>query len=358
MRILVDIGHPAHVHYFRNFIKIMESRGHEIVVSARNRDIIFYLLDHYNINYFNRGKGRNAFFGKLIYMLIADFKILRKTWTLKPDIFISFSTPYATQVSFLLGKPSISINDTEHTDKSHKIFTYPFSNSILTPFCYYNDLGKKHIKINSVIESLYLNSKYFKPQPDIFELLKLKKKEKYIIMRFVSWKAFHDHDHSGIDNQTKRKLISIISKDYRVFISSEDILPSEFNSYKLQISPERMHDVLKYAYLFIGESGTMASECAILGTPAVYVNSLPLMSYLELEQNAGTLKHFNCSEGVIEYVTSKLKDDDLKIKADINKDKMIAEFISPTDFLVWFIETYPKSVKIMKENPDYQNKFK
>jgi len=27
MKILIDIGHPAHVHYFRNFIKMMESNG-------------------------------------------------------------------------------------------------------------------------------------------------------------------------------------------------------------------------------------------------------------------------------------------------------------------------------------------
>ena len=48
-----------------------------------------------------------------------------------------------------------------------------------------------------------------------------------------------------------------------------------------------MHNALKYASLFVGEGATMASECAILGTPAIYVNSLKvrvaLFSIIELQ---------------------------------------------------------------------------
>jgi len=31
MKIIADIGHPAHVHLFKNFIKEMENRQHKIV---------------------------------------------------------------------------------------------------------------------------------------------------------------------------------------------------------------------------------------------------------------------------------------------------------------------------------------
>jgi len=37
---------------------------------------------------------------------------------------------------------------------------------------------------------------------------------------------------------------------------------------------------------------------------------------------------------------------------------MLADKIDVTAFFVWFIENYPDSAKIMKENPDYQYKFK
>ncbi len=41
----------------------------------------------------------------------------------------------------------------------------------------------------------------------------------------------------------------------------------------LDLSADRMHDLLAYADLFIGESGTMSLEAAVLGTPAVYIHT-------------------------------------------------------------------------------------
>ncbi|MBK9097317.1 MAG: DUF354 domain-containing protein [bacterium] len=77
MKIFIDIGHPAHVHYFRNFIKIMESKGHEILVSARDKEVTHDLLNAYNIKFVTRGSGRSSLFGKLIYILEADFKLFK-----------------------------------------------------------------------------------------------------------------------------------------------------------------------------------------------------------------------------------------------------------------------------------------
>ena len=37
---------------------------------------------------------------------------------------------------------------------------------------------------------------------------------------------------------------------------------------------------------------------------------------------------------------------------------MLSDKIDVTAFMVWFVENYPDSVKIMKDNPDYQLRFK
>ena len=39
------------------------------------------------------------------------------------------------------------------------------------------------------------------------------------------------------------------------------------------------------------------------------------------------------------------------------KTSLKEKMIDPTKFLVWFIESYPKSFEIMKKNPNYQEKF-
>jgi predicted glycosyltransferase len=45
MRILIDIGHPAHVHFFKNFYWEMKKRGHDTIVFATQKDITIDLVN-------------------------------------------------------------------------------------------------------------------------------------------------------------------------------------------------------------------------------------------------------------------------------------------------------------------------
>jgi hypothetical protein len=82
------------------------------------------------------------------------------------------------------------------------------------------------------------------------------------------------------------------------------------------------------------------------------------MCYLKQEQEFGILKHFSSSSGVIEYVQKLIETPKLLQSVKHNSDNMIANFINPTLFLDWFIENYPESEKVMRNNPEYQNNFK
>ena len=48
MRIFIDIGHPAHVHYFRYIINKLKMDGNDIFITARNKDVTHQLLNNYN----------------------------------------------------------------------------------------------------------------------------------------------------------------------------------------------------------------------------------------------------------------------------------------------------------------------
>ena len=56
MRILVDIGHPAHVHLFKHFALEMVKNGHDVLFTARDKEHEIYLLEKYNLPYINFGK--------------------------------------------------------------------------------------------------------------------------------------------------------------------------------------------------------------------------------------------------------------------------------------------------------------
>ena len=78
MHIFIDIGHPAHVHYFKNLIRIMEKEyGASFKVTSRNKEMAHYLLKSNNIPFIDRGKGKDSVIGKLLYLVKADFQILR-----------------------------------------------------------------------------------------------------------------------------------------------------------------------------------------------------------------------------------------------------------------------------------------
>jgi predicted glycosyltransferase len=357
MKIFIDIGHPADVHFFRNFIKLMEQKGHTFFISARNRSIIHYLLEKYDISFINRGKGSGKFINKLLYMFSADIKIYRYAKKFKPDLFLSFSSPYASQVSWLMRKPHITFNDTEHTDKIHKYISYPFSEVIVTPSCYYHKISVKQIKFNGYKELCYLHSNYFTPDGNVLKNLGIENDEKYFLIRFVSWNAFHDLGQKGLSIIDKRALIEKLEKHGKVFISSEENLPKEFAKYRILIPSEKIHDVIYFANFLISESGTMASEAAILNTPVIYVNSLPLMGYLKDDEKNGMLFHFNNSEGVMEKTIEMMNLKNIKETFRSNNLKLLSNKINPTEFLIWFIENWPKSFMIMKENPAYQERF-
>ena len=49
MKIVIDIGHPGHVHYFKNFIKIMENKNHQFLLFTRDKEVTHNLLNNYKI---------------------------------------------------------------------------------------------------------------------------------------------------------------------------------------------------------------------------------------------------------------------------------------------------------------------
>jgi predicted glycosyltransferase len=356
MRILIDIGHPAHVHYFKNFIRIMKEKGHEFLVISRDKEITFQLLDAYDIPYESRGKGNNSLFGKLLYLVKGDAILIRKALRFKPDIFLSFGSSYAAQASFILRKPHIAFDDTEHAKLEHALYI-PFTDAVLTPVDFKKNFGKKQIRFNSTMDLAYLHPDYFSPNKEVLKTIKKESNEKLFLVRFVSWAASHDNGFSGFSLEGKRKLVSILSRKGKVLISSESKLPEEFKKYEIQIEPDKIHDLMYSCDLFVGESGSMATEAAILGTPSIIVNS--------------SAKLFGVFNRIAKYKSLFIYDDEkqalnkteelcvlnFKIEAKKIAQRIIEDSIDTTSFMVWFIENYPKSVNILKENPNYQYKF-
>lgn len=355
MKILIDIGHPAHVHIFKIIAKKLSEKGHKILFTTTDKEHEVYLLDKYNLNYVSFGKRYKTIYGKLWGLVKFDLMLFRVALHFKPDLFISHGSMYAAHVAFLLGKKHISLEDSGNMEQ---IRLYkPFTQAILTPQELQNEFGRKQIRYSGYHEICYLHPKYFAPNKDIFNYLGINENEKYAIVRFVSWEATHDKGQKGLNLNNKKELIELISPKMKVFISSERELPDYFKPYQIMIPPEKMHDALAFATIFIGEGATMASECGVLGVPAIYINTI-VRCYNEDQEKYGTVYNFRNIDGVKEKIDELLSIKDLKSVMLKRNNQLLSEKINVTDFFTWFIENYPKSFKIIKENPEFQNRFK
>lgn len=334
----------------------MEAKGHVFFISARDKEVSFVLLNKYEIDFYNRGKGAKNIVNKFLYLFKSDYLLYKQAKLFKPDLFMSFASPYAAHVAKILGKPHVAFTDTDNAKLGILSFE-PFTKTVLTPISFKKSFGKKHIRFNGFMELCYLYPSYFEPNPSIFSFLKINPGEKFIIFRFVSWDANHDIGQTGLSLEYKNKIVRELSKYAKVFISSEAKLPNDLIPYQINIPAEKIHDAMAYATLFIGEGATMASECAMLGTPAIYVNTLSAGT-LEEQEKYGLLFGYRNSEGILEKALELLKTPNLKEEFQARRQKMLADKIDVTAFMVWFVENYPQSVQMMKDNPDYQDNFR
>lgn len=354
MKILIDIGHPAHIHYFKNAARILKDKGHQFLFVVRERESTIELIKSTGFDYVSRGKGKKGLINKMIGMLLIDWKVYKIAKAFKPNMFLSFSSSYAAHVSTLMRKPHIAFDDTEHAKLEH-ITCRPFTNVVLSPSCYNAKLWKNQMLFNSFMELLYLHPNYFQPDKTVLERIGLEENEKYCILRFVSWDANHDVGQYGLTCQDKVQLVLALSKKCKVFISSEAELSKELKPYQLKTHPKDLHHLLYYASLYIGEGGTTASEAAVLGTPAIYINTLEAGLFDE-EQERGLLYHLKTIDEILEQ-SNRILDEPETVYVE-RRQKLLNEKIDPTAFLVWFLENYPTSKRIFKDNPQYQDRFK
>ena len=357
MRVLIDIGHPAHVHFYKNTIKELKDRGHEVLVTARDKEVTVKLLESYGIKHIVLSSMKHGKGNLMKEWLIRDIKLLQISQKFKPDILTGILNPSVAHASYLLNKTSIIFNDTEHATFAQKI-TYPFSNVICTPVCFKHDIGKKQVRYDGFHELAYLHPNNFHPEHSILQEIGLNGSDRIILVRFVSWGASHDIGHHGVKN--KDEFIEQLQRYGRVIISSEVPLDASLEKYKLSLTPEKLHSLLYYTSLYIGEGGTTAAEAAVLGTPAIFISSLSgtMGNFIELEEKYGLLYSFKDEGDALAKANELLQRSNLKDEWDLKRNKMLEDKIDVTAFMTWFIEKYPDSFRMVKEGPCFQNRFK
>lgn len=363
MKILLYFAHPAQYLFFREALKILESKGHRIIVLIKTKDVLEHLLINDGVSYINilpvkRGNTKFLIFLSFLKRVFRILPILLKN---RPDLLIGTDATIA-QLGFLLRIKRITIIEDDYdVIASLASLTYPFTQTILCPgVC---DVGKwndKKVGYNGYMKLGYLHPNVFKS--DIAILKKYNITRNYVLIRLSQLNAHHDFGMKGINYDLLKKIIEkVSSKGYQILISTEDPNPQHFTSNLLKINPSDLPHILSNATLLISDSQSMSVEAAVLGVPSIrYSGFVGKISVLEeLEHIYGLT--FGVKIDNDAYLLSKLDEllsnDNLREEFQKKRTKMLAEKIDVTSFLVWFTVNYPKSKQTMEFNPEYQLKF-
>ncbi|MBN1126821.1 MAG: DUF354 domain-containing protein, partial [Sedimentisphaerales bacterium] len=268
MRILVDIAHPAQVHFFRHAIRAWQDHGHTVAVTALDKEVTLGLLEHFGIAYRQVNTPRLPAWLRLVRMLGRDGRLLQFCREFRPDVLTAVGGIWAAQAGFLLRRPVVLWDDTEHHKWGHRA-AWPFATQIHCPDCYKLPPVRKQRLYAGCHELAYLHPKRFTPQSQIMRELGIDPTERYCVVRLVAWGAQHDVGQHGIEIDKRTELIRTLAERTRVYITSEASLPEELAPYRLCIPPHQIHHVLAFASLVVTEGATMASESALLATPTI-----------------------------------------------------------------------------------------
>jgi hypothetical protein len=347
MKILVDIGHPAHVHDFKNLINELSGK-HEFVVTTKKSPILEKLLTHYGIKYIVLGAKGKSLAGKVFKQAYFTLQVCKLIKNLKIDLAMGVSVSIA-QASKLCGIPSFYFDQDDLKESPlTAISGTPFASHVLTPDCLSFEKTKNAIYYPGYHELAYLHPNRFLPNPNILAKYNLSENDKYYILRFVALTAHHDTHLTGLDVTQKRALLDLLLKHGKVFITMEAGMQPEFEQYRMPIAPHEMHDFLHYSQMLVCDGQTMCTEAGLLGVPSFRCNTVAgKVAVLEEEE-----KKYGLTYGFLprqfDWMLAKIEEhlmmDNVKEEWKLKRQKLLNDKIDVTAFWSWLIDAYPDSV--------------
>ncbi len=344
MKLLFYLGHPAHFHLFRNTILSLKSKGHEVTVLIKKKDILEDLLMRSKIEYQNiLPEGRKDNKTAIAWgMIKRDWRLLRYCVSNRPNLLIGTSTEIG-HVGTLLNSPSINVNEDDwNVVPLYSKISYPWSTHILSPrVCNNGKWEKKSIKHESYHELAYLHPGHFIPSKKVLEKYHIPD-EPYFVLRFAKLKAHHDTGIRGISDELAMEIINLLKPYGKIYITAERSLSEQFEPYRLNIDPLDIHHIMAFASLYIGDSQTMAAEAGVLGTPFIrfndFVGRIGYLNELENDYQLGYGIKPDNPKQLLEKITSLMLMENRQNKFEQRRQQMLSYKINLADFMTWLIE--------------------
>ncbi|UCD01519.1 MAG: DUF354 domain-containing protein, partial [Promethearchaeota archaeon] len=318
-RIWIDVEQPKTAIMFNSLIKMFEKEGTELLITARDYDSTYQILDDFRVLYKKIGRHGGE---KLVDKLNTYIERLKQLYPLVvkflPDYFVTFLSIEGIRIAYGLQIPSIGINDEPRNEPVCKLI-HPFVGNIITPQCIpkerYTKLyadPDKIIRYNGLDEIAWLSE--YTPNPKILEKFDIEKGKFLIIRTEPSYASYFidklKPEETNISNffppifnefpNYKYFLLVRSKKQEQYLLKKLKFLSKEKNIIITQYLPNIL-DLCFYGALIISGGGTIVRESSLLNVPSIeFFPGETAPQEIFLIENGFPLEHIQNSTQLIE----------------------------------------------------------
>lgn len=366
MKVAFHLAHPAHFHLFKHIALNLIDLGHKVLITYNDKDVLGSLIENSLLAPYSKRikavKNVDSTINLKLQFIQKNAGIFFKYLWFKPQLVLGTSV-IISLVGKLLRYNSIIVNEDDFDIVKKTVdLGYPHASHIVCPIvCRTGRFTAKCVQYHGYHELAYLHPNHFTPDDKIVEKY-FSVIEPYFVIRFAKLSAHHDEGIRGINAEIAKKIINKLLPYGKVYITSERALDPELDKYRIKIDPLDMHHVMAFAQLYIGDSQTMAAEAGVLGVPFIrfndFVGRISYLDELENKYHLGYGIQATYPDSLLLKVDELVKMEKRNEVFQERRNLMLNDKVDYAKFLTWFVDSYPGSVSIMKENPDYQYKFK
>ncbi len=269
MKVLFDAVHAADVWTLGVIDERLASSGHQTLwVSRPGKENVVELIVAKGKAHV-RGPRAGTTRPSLARELLArDLQMWRTVRSFRPDVIVTRS-PAAVHAGRLTRTPVLYDSDDGRSAGMLHYLAAPFAHLTTGPTAGGTSRSRRHRCYRGYKELFYLHPSRFRPDPSIRSEIGARRNERLFLLRLTAFTATHDRGHIGLNEPQIDAVVTRLSRHGRVLISSETDPPPRLAALEVPTAPDRFHHVLAACDLVVGDSQTVCSEAAVVGTPSI-----------------------------------------------------------------------------------------
>lgn len=299
MSVLIDISHPAHVHFFRPLALALIADGVSVHIATRDKDVTVRLLEASGLPFKVLPMGRPG-----AGRLSGAAELLRRSWALRRRIrrhkvsVVLTRNPSGAIAAFATRATSIFDTDDGRGVGIHYWAARPFADIITSSVHDPENHGRGHRRYRALKAHMFLHPDRFTPDRALRRKY-LSDDEQFGVVRFSAHDASHDRRIEGITSEGRRAIMERLLQFGPVLVSIErQGLQLQRDKNRITpVAPEDFHHLLAAASLFVGDSQSVAADAAILGVPSLRLSGFTGTAfYLQHLEGLGLIQNFSPGE--------------------------------------------------------------